>query len=428
FEFIQAPSRKSTHICNLGFTLEGPPELPELPELPEEVEAFQSKTQVADAPWIRHNPSVNYFRQALALDENRGNFIPSLWDHSQTGKQNVLEVWFKGGHADVGGGAPQSPDVGKSSGPHRSLDLSNISLRWMVRQCLACPSARVLFDPDSMRRYREAQILESRPSQAEQGEIEAGIRAQTQAQNQGGIGTDIEREIARKMDSFDIGQAPYIALTESPLWWILECLPVPKLSQRKPDLTRPQGPPRRWMLNYLPILKVFRRKPKRNQLETVLNPSTSNRFIMLPAQSEDGSTPPHPFIYAKVLGVYHAQVSYGKGVPRREDFVHARWLYYDTDTARRGGCDDDIIRAIHLIPDFQSGPSNDPLTFPKSIAHDSDEHWDWKHYYVNRFVDPDILMRYLGGGIGHYRYTIHGSENNSDSEQNESENIEVPLE
>ncbi|QRW23996.1 Maltodextrin phosphorylase [Rhizoctonia solani] len=86
-----------------------------------------------------------------------------------------------------------------------------------------------------------------------------------------------------------------------------------------------------------------------------------------------------------------------------------------------------IIRAIHLIPDFQSGPSNKLLNFAKLIAHDSEEHWDWKHYYVNRFVDRDILMRYLGGGIGHYRHIIHGSENNLGLDQNESETNEDPL-
>ncbi|KAF8666244.1 hypothetical protein RHS04_09698, partial [Rhizoctonia solani] len=190
--------------------------------------------------------------------------------------------------------------------------------------------------------------------------------------------------------------------------------------------------------------------------QDVLNPSTSNQFVMLPAQSEDGSKPPHPFIYAKVLGVYHAHVSYGREVPCREDFVHVRWLYYDTDTARQGGWDEhrldhigyeqcctdqdlidsfnfihpsDIIRGVHLIPDFQSGRCNRLLNFSKSIAHDSDDHWDWKHYYVNRFVDRDILMRHLGGGIGHYRYTIYDSERDLDSDRNESNiNIEVPLE
>ncbi|KIJ34411.1 hypothetical protein M422DRAFT_263554 [Sphaerobolus stellatus SS14] len=29
---------------------------------------------------------------------------------------------------------------------------------------------------------------------------------------------------------------------------------------------------------------------------------------------------------------------------------------------------------------------------------------DYLHHYVNRFVDRDMFMRYLGGGIGH---TIH---------------------
>ncbi|CAE6402750.1 unnamed protein product [Rhizoctonia solani] len=134
--------------------------------------------------------------------------------------------------------------------------------------------------------------------------------------------------------------------------------------------------------------------------QDLLNPSTSNRFILLPAQSEDGSTPPHPFIYAKVLGIYHAKVSYGNVVPRREDFVHVRWLYYNTDEARQGGWDEcrldhigyeqcytdqdlldsfdfvhpsDIIRAVHLIPDFQSGSSGTLLNFAKSIAHDKRE-------------------------------------------------------
>ncbi|CAE6458119.1 unnamed protein product [Rhizoctonia solani] len=85
-----------------------------------------------------------------------------------------------------------------------------------------------------------------------------------------------------------------------------------------------------------------------------------------------------------------------------------------------------IIRAVHLIPDFQSGHSNDLLTFPKSISHNSDEHWDWRHY-LNRFVDH-ILMHYLGGGIGHYPYTIHGSKNNLDSEQNDDKNKDAESE
>ncbi|KAI0822395.1 hypothetical protein BC628DRAFT_1417774 [Trametes gibbosa] len=28
-------------------------------------------------------------------------------------------------------------------------------------------------------------------------------------------------------------------------------------------------------------------------------------------------------------------------------------------------------------------------------------HDDWERYYVNRFVDRDMLLRYLGGAVGH---------------------------
>ncbi|CAE6377862.1 unnamed protein product [Rhizoctonia solani] len=74
-------------------------------------------------PWIDYNPSIMTFRQALALDERRGNFIPSVWDHRRTTMvQDVKEVWFKGEHSDVGGG---------SAGPENDSYsmLSNISLR-----------------------------------------------------------------------------------------------------------------------------------------------------------------------------------------------------------------------------------------------------------------------------------------------------------
>ncbi|KAG8727267.1 hypothetical protein FRC10_006273, partial [Ceratobasidium sp. 414] len=110
--------------------------------------------------------------------------------------------------------------------------------------------------------------------------------------------------------------------------------------------------------------------------QDVINPSTPHCFALLPAESAPGSED-HPYIYAKILGVYHARVSYGRNLPRRMDFVHVRWLYYDYE--RPGGwetnqldrlsyikCETDqdiadsfdfidpknIIRAAHLIPEF----------------------------------------------------------------------------
>ncbi|KAG8785094.1 hypothetical protein FRC12_017992 [Ceratobasidium sp. 428] len=86
------------------------------------------------------------------------------WDHERTDPnyQNALEVWFKGGHADVGGGTyPPPPEKDRTIMKLLSRPLlSNITLRWMVRECLE--NSVVLLDPDSMRRYRSAGILEVR--------------------------------------------------------------------------------------------------------------------------------------------------------------------------------------------------------------------------------------------------------------------------
>ncbi|QRV90230.1 hypothetical protein RhiJN_18248 [Ceratobasidium sp. AG-Ba] len=193
--------------------------------------------------------------------------------------------------------------------------------------------------------------------------------------------------------------------------------------------------------------------------QDVLNPSTSNCFVVLPAEVGP-DLDDHPFVYAKVLGVYHAKVSCGNGnLPRRMDFVHVRWLYYDYK--RPGGwetnrldrlsyikCDSDqdiadsfdfvdpknIIRAAHLIPEFAAGTTSQFLQAGSSIAHDNDDQTDWNGYYVNRFVDRDMLMRYIGGGIGHYRQkagrcgaTVEDCENgNSEgTDVEEAEEIEV---
>ncbi|QRW26150.1 hypothetical protein RhiXN_11227 [Rhizoctonia solani] len=189
-------------------------------------------------PWITYNPSVRNFRQALALDEVRANFIPTLWDHAKTRSwQSVVEVWFKGGHSDVGGSAPlteservnpdterqkfaQEEPTGAQSldsyatpqlpGALRRLpDLSNISLRWMVNQCLSLSSARI-FDPYAMHSYRRAKILEDRPHGATPEEIQRN---------------------RIELDNHDISSKPYQAIDMRPWWLLLEILPIPRLSQ-----------------------------------------------------------------------------------------------------------------------------------------------------------------------------------------------------
>ncbi|MCX5262265.1 DUF2235 domain-containing protein [Streptomyces canus] len=61
---------------------------------------------------------------AVAIDEQRAGFQPTLW-HQQPGAadsgQELKQVWFTGAHTDIGGGYP---DTG----------LSDITLLWMVAQ------------------------------------------------------------------------------------------------------------------------------------------------------------------------------------------------------------------------------------------------------------------------------------------------------
>ncbi|WP_406168183.1 DUF2235 domain-containing protein [Streptomyces canus] len=77
--------------------------------------------------WAFHDTtlskSVNGAFQALAVDEERSAFPPTLWrqDEDAAEGQELRQVWFSGVHTAVGGGE-------KDSG------LSDITLLWMVRQ------------------------------------------------------------------------------------------------------------------------------------------------------------------------------------------------------------------------------------------------------------------------------------------------------
>jgi uncharacterized protein (DUF2235 family) len=143
-------------------------------------------------PFVGANNTIKWFRQALSLDERRAKFRPNLyhrsavdsipkfpqtrspprrvftfpmgpelWDtspdlhyssshdhdlrkasESATNKR-VLEVWFSGSHSDVGGGHTKDTD---------QHSLSNIPLRWMVREILKT-SCHILFDEAALKQW-----------------------------------------------------------------------------------------------------------------------------------------------------------------------------------------------------------------------------------------------------------------------------------
>jgi uncharacterized protein (DUF2235 family) len=86
--------------------------------------------QFINKRWSFHDMTlsswVNNAFQALAIDEHRKPFRPSIWQQSPNANGQVLEqVWFSGVHSNVGGSYP-------------STSLSDISLLWMIGRAQAC--------------------------------------------------------------------------------------------------------------------------------------------------------------------------------------------------------------------------------------------------------------------------------------------------
>ncbi|KAI0054668.1 hypothetical protein BV25DRAFT_1816733, partial [Artomyces pyxidatus] len=151
----------------------------------------------------------------------------------------------------------------------------------------------------------------------------------------------------------------------------------------------------------------------------LINPGTSRHNIML----LDDGTSGHHFVYARVLGVYHTNVVYtGQDTldyePRRLDFLWVRW--YDVINPDSSGWDgldfvsfppveetdafgfvdpNDVLRGCHIVPDFASGKRRDDGAGLSGFAKDGE---DYNRYYICRFSERDLLMRYHWGlGIGH---------------------------
>ncbi len=62
--------------------------------------------------------------QALAIDEHRDAFVPTLWTGEEPEGSSIEQVWFAGAHADVGGG-------------YLHRDLADIPLVWMAQRAEA---------------------------------------------------------------------------------------------------------------------------------------------------------------------------------------------------------------------------------------------------------------------------------------------------
>jgi len=74
------------------------------------------------------HPNVLNAVQAMAIDEHRQQFLPSVWTNEPLATQSITQAWFSGVHCDVGGGYP--PDAAGATP-------SNITLLWMANYAKA---------------------------------------------------------------------------------------------------------------------------------------------------------------------------------------------------------------------------------------------------------------------------------------------------
>jgi hypothetical protein len=89
-----------------------------------------------DGTWNRPDQTnvLNAYH-ALAIDERRRPFRPTLWvQQDDTENQTLEQVWFSGVHCDVGGG-------------YRDPGLSEIPLQWMAEKARSCG---LVFKPDHL--------------------------------------------------------------------------------------------------------------------------------------------------------------------------------------------------------------------------------------------------------------------------------------
>lgn len=75
---------------------------------------------------VKISSQINYAYHALAIDEHRGIFAPTLWEVSESAvsglnKQVSEQVWFSGSHSNIGGG-------------YIDTGLSDTALQWMMQK------------------------------------------------------------------------------------------------------------------------------------------------------------------------------------------------------------------------------------------------------------------------------------------------------
>lgn len=156
----------------------------------------------------------------------------------------------------------------------------------------------------------------------------------------------------------------------------------------------------------------------RRKKETI-SPTISTSDIMLLSREADKlSKEQHPFWYCRVIRMFHVDARL-RSIPdsemKRIDILWVRWFGRDADSAagdetcrlerlRFVSKDDNsplfsfvdpdlVVHAIHLVPAFRFGRTEDLLP-PSSLARvkqASDNCSDWESFYVNKLSFPSLF-------------------------------------
>lgn len=142
------------------------------------------------------------------------------------------------------------------------------------------------------------------------------------------------------------------------------------------------------------------------QKQDTINPQTAHCDVMILADNEDTSD--HPFLYMRVLGIFHINVVYmGLQVvdytARPYKFLWVQWFDLDpkAPSGGWGSCaldqlclplmtqqdsfsfldPEDVVRSCHVVPTFCLGRRH---ADGKGLSHFARDGLDWNSYYVNQ--------------------------------------------
>ena len=166
------------------------------------------------------------------------------------------------------------------------------------------------------------------------------------------------------------------------------------------------------------VLRVQYTTYDMRRAQASLNPRSHADFMALAPSSPDTRDSDHPFVYGRLIGIFHAYVKYlGPGAStshgdyRQVDFIWVRW--FQRDNSFEGGLDAqrlhrfqfvrssspgafeffdpaDVLRDAHMIPAFAYGRTSSLLSYSQSMARQTREldegNKEWRYHFLNMYV------------------------------------------